>query len=434
MVAHKHFTLNDRILIKEMLDKRQSFKEIGKALNKDCTTISKEIRNHRIFKKVGAYGRPFNNCIHNRSCIETKVCNVCTHKSHRSCHFCPECRSSCELFQEEKCSLLNKPPYICNGCVHIRQCTLEKSIYDPDYANKEYMTVRSESRSGISINETEAKRLDDFISPLILQGQSIHHICSNNADTIMCSERTIYNYVDYCIFSARNLDLPRKPGMKFHARKSNHSRFKIDKKCRIGRTYNDFLAYMAENPDTPIVQIDSVDGAKGGKVLLTIHFVSSEFMLAFLRDANDSQSVIDIFNHLYTELSPDIFKKIFPLLLGDNGSEFSNPSAIEFDSYGEQRTRMFYCDPNAPFQKGAAENNHELIRRIIPKGRSFNYLCQDDIDLMMNHINSYGRKKLGDKSPYKAFTFIYGEDVLKKLGCRMIPSNKIILQPSLLNK
>lgn len=432
MATHKHFTLNERILIKELLDKRQSFKAIGKALNRDCTTISKEIRNHRIFKKIGAYGRPFNNCIHNKACIETKVCDVCTHKSHRSCHFCPECRSSCELFQEEKCTLLNKPPYVCNGCNHIRQCTLEKAIYDPAYADKEYITVRSESRSGISINEAEAKHLDNFISPLIRKGQSIHHICSNNADIIMCSERTIYNYVDCCMFSARNLDLPRKPGIKFHARKSDRSRFKVDKKCRIGRTYSDFLAYMAVNPDTPIVQIDSVESTKGGKALLTIHFVSSEFMLAFLRDANDSQSVINIFNRLYTELLPNTFKKVFPLLLGDNGSEFSNPSAIELDSEGKQRTRVFYCDPSAPFQKGAAENNHELIRRIVPKARSFNDFCQDDIDLMMNHINSYSRKKLGDKSPYEVFAFIYGEDILKKLGCRMIPSNNIILQPKLL--
>ena len=29
---------------------------------------------------------------------------------------------------------------------------------------------------------------------------------------------------------------------------------------------------------------------------------------------------------------------------------------------------MFYCDANAPYQKGSCENNHELIRRIIPKG------------------------------------------------------------------
>ena len=129
-----------------------------------------------------------------------------------------------------------------------------------------------------------------------------------------------------------------------------------------------------------------------------------------------------------------MFTKLFQLLLDDNGSEFSNPKALEFDGEGNRRTRMFYCDPSSPFQKGAAENNHEFIRRIIPKGTSLDTFSQHDIDLMMDHINSYGRKKLGDRSPYEAFTFINGKESLEKLGCRHIPTKDITLQPSLLKK
>ena len=118
----------------------------------------------------------------------------------------------------------------------------------------------------------------------------------------------------------------------------------------------------------------------------------------------------------------------------DNGSEFTNPLAIEFDKQGKQRTRIFYCDPSAPFQKGAVENNHELIRRIIPKGRSLESYSQEDIDLMMNHINSYGRKKLNDRSPFAVFSFLNGDDILSKLGAECIPSNDIIIHPDLLKK
>ena len=53
---------------------------------------------------------------------------------------------------------------------------------------------------------------------------------------------------------------------------------------------------------------------------------------------------------------------------------------------------------------------------------------------MMDHINSYKRKKLNNRSPYEAFSFYYGEDVLKKLGCRQVPADSIILRPSLLKK
>lgn len=53
---------------------------------------------------------------------------------------------------------------------------------------------------------------------------------------------------------------------------------------------------------------------------------------------------------------------------------------------------------------------------------------------MMLHINSYSREKLNDKSPLEMFGFLYGYDVLEKLGISRIPANEILLKPSLLNK
>lgn len=179
-------------------------------------------------------------------------------------------------------------------------------------------------------------------------------------------------------------------------------------------------------------QLDSVEGIKGGAVLLTIHFVEQQLQLAFLRQHNDSQSVIDIFDRLYFELRMDIFIELFPVLLADNGSEFSNPSAIELDAQGNPRTRMFYCNPSAPYQKGSCENNHELIRRIIPKGTDLGRYSQEQIDFMMSHINSYSRKKLGNKSPYEVFEFQYGRKILDAFHLQKIPADEIILSPELL--
>jgi transposase, IS30 family len=431
MAVNKHLTESDRYQIEHFLDDAYSFKSIGRELNRDCTTIAKEVRKHIILKKTGSYGKAFNNCLHRNDCKHSRLCDSPTCRN-RYCRFCSKCTSICPDFEEEKCKKLLKPPYVCNGCKDLRNCRLEKTVYSALSAQKQYETLRSEARSGITIDESEVKRLDDFISPLIKKGQSIHHICSNNADTLMCSEKTIYNYIDLSLFSARNIDLPRK--VRYRPRKKSADSFKVDKKCRIARTYEDFGKYMSENLDTPVVEMDSVEGVKGGKVLLTIHFVEPQFMLAFLRDANTSRSVIDIFEELYRKLNPDAFKRLFQILLGDNGSEFSNPSAIEFDSQGNRRTRIFYCDPSAPYQKGAAENNHELIRRVVPKGHSFNNYNQDDINKMMNHINSYARKKLNDQTPYQAFSFFHGTDILKKLGAVPIPANEVILKPELLRK
>ena len=136
-----------------------------------------------------------------------------------------------------------------------------------------------------------------------------------------------------------------------------------------------------------------------------------------------------------TILGIDKFKELFILILTDNGSEFSNPIEIEFDlTTGEKRTQIFYCHPSSPNEKGSCEVNHELIRRILPKGTSFDNLNQDDINLMMSHINSYKRKKLNNVSPITLFNTIYGSDTTDKLEIREINPNDINLTSDLLKK
>lgn len=240
----------------------------------------------------------------------------------------------------------------------------------------------------------------------------------------MVSERTLYRLVDYNLFEARNIDLPRKVR---YSKRRQKKHVKVDRQCRINRTYQDYQNFLKLHPGLPITEIDTVEGTRGGKVLLTIHFVQSEFMLAFLRDSNDARSVADIFERLYLELRPDRFMELMPVLLADNGSEFSDPLAIETDSQGNRRTNVFYCDAGAPYQKGSAERNHEMIRYVIPKGSSLDRFTQKDISLMMNHINSYNRKSIGDKCPYELFSYLYGEEILPLLGCERIAPNDVTL-------
>ncbi len=430
MRKFKHLNIEERTTIKLMLDQSESFKAIGRALGRDCSTISKEVRNHLIFQKTGRFGHPFNDCANRKNCSYKGLCADagCCHQ--KNCSNCSKCHLYCPDYWKGYCPKLQKPPYVCNGCDIRGRCSLEKHVYSASYAQKEYRETLTESRSGICISEEEAQWLDELISPLIKKGQSIHHICSSNPDSIMFSEKTIYNYVDAGIFSARNLDLPRK--VHYKQRKSSHDYFKVDKACRIGRTYPDFLDFLKGSPDCPVVEIDSVEGRKGGKVLLTIHFINTEFMLAFLRDHNTASSVSAVFDHLYQILGHDRFVKLFPVLLADNGTEFSDPVSLEIGDINRPRTRVFYCDPSAPYQKGALENNHEFIRRVLPQGASFDHLEQKDINKMMNHINSYTRGNLGDHSPYEMFRLFYGQEVLDLLDAELIQPNDVTLRPELL--
>lgn len=420
-MKNKHLSFEDRLDIEKGLVNNLSFKQIGTSLNKDCTTISKEIRNHIIFKNSGATGKPFLDCANRNNCEFRQKGIFCNSKT-------------CSHYIKEECSKLSKPPYVCNGCKNKSRCTLTKRLYIAENANNEYKDNLKESRTGITYNELELNNLNDILKPLIKdKGQSIHHAYINNKNSIMCSEKEIYNLIDSGVLDVRNIDLPRK--VRYRNIPKRKTYYKIDKECLNGRRYTNYLEYIEQNPDINIVEMDSVEGIKGGKVLLTLHFVNCSLMLAFIRDHNDAQSVIDIFNNLNEILGIETFKKLFPLLLTDNGSEFSNPKEIEVEpNSGEIRTKIFYCEPGRSDQKGACEVNHELIRRVLPKGTSFDNLNQDDINKLMSHINSYKRKKLNDCSPEQLFNLIYGNEILNKLGIIEINPNDINLTNSLIKK
>ena len=432
MANYKHLTQSDRIFIESSLNQRHSLRSIALSLNKSISTISNEIKNHLVFEKSGSFCYDYNSCKNRFLCSKANVCKVCTktRKLSKKCKMCEKCNVMCSDFIKDICPSLSKSPYVCNGCTIRRRCTLEKRLYKASSAHNEYKAVLSESRSGINISEHDLSCIDEIVSPLIRQGQSPHHICITCSDSLTISERTIYRYIDSKVFSVINFDLPRK--IRFKQRKSKRPA-KVDKLCRRNRTYNDFMEFMSAHPDVPVVELDSVEGVKGGSVLLTIHFVKCEFMLAYLREFNNAQSVVDIFNHIYELLGFNTFTFMFKVCLADNGSEFSNPREMEFTGI-DRRTRVYYCDPSSPYQKGSAERNHEFIRCFIPKGTDFSNYSQSDISLMMDHINSYARESLNRKCPYEMMEFYYGKEILDLLECHRILPRKVTLNSSIFRK
>ena len=116
----------------------------------------------------------------------------------------------------------------------------------------------------------------------------------------------------------------------------------------------------------------------------------------------EADTVNKVFKNLKDLLGYEKFHELFPIILTDNGVEFSKPDDIEFNGYHVYKTKVFYCDPGHSEQKGKIENNHEYIRRFIPKGTSFDNYNQDDINLMMNHINSVKRDSLSGCNTFLA--------------------------------
>lgn len=425
-----HFNLADRMFIENALFEHMPLPEIARRLGKDPTTISKEIKRNRIENR-SRVGKDYVLCHNYKGCRKMHLCkDSCSHMCYR-CKI-TNCYRICPDYKPRQCTFTNRFPHVCNGCGNVSSCYMGRFFYKAKVADANYRDTLAKSRSGIDIMPNEFEHLDQLISSLILKGQSIAHIYQYHKDEIGCSERTIYNYFEKQIFSAKNIDLPRK--VRYKKRKRDPDKSFKPQRCREGRTYQDFLTYMHDHPDCQVVEMDTVHGVKGGKVLLTLFFRNCSLMLAFLLDRCTESCVKSVFDSLYELLGSRVFREAFPVILTDNGPEFKAPGEIESNIDDDQRTKIFFCDPLVSTQKARLEKNHEYIRYILPKGKTFDNLTQDAVTLMINHINSTARASLNGHSPYQLAQLLLNPLLLEKLSIKPIPPDEVLLKPALLKR
>ena len=384
MTKHKHLTLSDRNDIQLGLERGETFKAIGQSILKDPTTVSKEVKRNRQIRDSTSNNLP--------------------------------------------CPLLDKAPFVCNGCPKRRQnCGYKKIFYLAKQAQKQYEQTLVESREGTPINSKTFWDMEKVISDGVKKGQHIYHILkTHNLDV---SSSTVYRHIRKGYLSIAPIDLAR--AVKFKERRKSKLP-SIPKEAKKGRSYEDFQNYLALKQLDSWLEMDTVLGRMGGKVLLTFNLSFCNFIFARLLD---NKTALEVTKHLYDikntlhQADKDFFQ-LFPVILTDNGGEFARVDDIEMDVRGE--SKLFFCDPNRSDQKGRIEKNHTLIRDILPKGTSFDNLTQEDINLVCSHVNSVKRAALNGKSAYELFAFTYGEEIPKLLGISKIPAEDVCQSSKLL--
>ena len=384
MTKHKHLTLSDRNDIQLGLERGETFKAIGQLILKDPTTVSKEVKRNKQIRDSTSNNLP--------------------------------------------CPLLDKAPFVCNGCPKRRQnCGYQKVFYLAKQAQKQYEQTLVEAREGTPLNSQTFWDIDKVISDGVKKGQHIYHILkTHNLDV---SSSTVYRHIRKGYLSIAPIDLAR--AVKFKNRRKNNLP-SIPKEAKKGRSYEDFQNYLSLNQLNYWLEMDTVMGKMGGKVLLTFNLSFCNFIFARLLD---NKTALEVTKHLYDikntlhQADKDFFQ-LFPVILTDNGGEFARVDDIEMDVRGE--SKLFFCDPNRSDQKGRIEKNHTLIRDILPKGTSFDDLTQENINLVCSHVNSVKRAALNGKSAYELFAFTYGEEIPKLLGISKIPAEDVCQSSTLL--
>ncbi|HBP37324.1 MAG TPA: IS30 family transposase [Clostridiales bacterium] len=426
--SHPRITLDDRIVIQEFLDQGTRLRDLAGQIKKHPSTVVREIKRSRSRRQPPHFNdRTINNCAHKKTCMKRSICKP---GCHLRCSACSKCNTVCPDFVRDECPTPLRFPYVCNACPTKNGCRKTKFFYSATVADTISRDLRKSPRLGISLSEQQLLDLDLLLTPLIQKGQPINHIYATQKEKIPCSKRTLYRYIDLGYLAARNIDLRRK--VSYKPRKSRKKKAP-DPAYRKNRTYADFLVYAGYNPDLQIVEMDTVIGRIGGKTFLTLLFRDLDLLLIFLLQNNTQSAVLEVFDHLENTLGIGLFQACLPVVLTDNGSEFQNPDILEKTSIGSPRCRIFYCDPMASWQKGRIEKAHEYIRYVLPKGSSFDGLSQDDVDLLMNHINCTCRDILGESCPFDLACQSMA-DVVTSLQLYRVPANQVHLKPDLIKQ
>ena len=384
-------TIEDRMLIEQLLRENYKLKDIARVIEVESSTISREIKFRR--------------------------------KANNSSFICDK---------------TNKYPFVCVNCPKKVHCNKKKFYYNFREAQKDYENKLKYSRIGIDMSIDEVEYWNDYFKDKIKdKNQPILHIFKNIENEFPKSIQSFYKYVHKGYFSSINDEmLARSFSYKPRNKKEKIKTISKDNIIKKGRKIEDFNNYIINNPNTNIVEMDTVIGKfEDNKCIMTLYFRKSKLMLMFIIKKYKPSEVYKVFNKIRNLIGDDLYKIMFEVILTDNGWEFSKPEDIEFNhETGEKLINVFYTEPYSSWQKGGIERNHEFIRYIIPKGISFDNLSKKNVIDIMNNINNVQRKSLDYQTPYELFLKQYGEDISKKFHLQQIPKDEINLSYKLLNK
>ncbi len=318
-----------------------------------------------------------------------------------------------------KCPKLNRWPLVCTKCKYrySSKCTHVKLKYDAKIAQRKADTNLIISRKGIDLDGEEFKGLDSIIKKGIDEDKSIYQIKIENSDKINKSITTLYRYINKGYLTTKRIDLPYAVKLKKRKHNKKYEYSENNKIDRTGHTYLDYLSYIHKNPRINVWQLDFLGAIKtDSKNILSFILPEVHFTLLDIIKNPDSSKVIKFFDELEKKIGPDNFIELIPVILTDRDPCMSDIEGICFSKItGEERCKLFFCDPYVSNQKPNVENINKQIRKFFPKGKSVDHLSKKDVLNKNITLLNTPIKSLDGNTPKDAFKVVYGEDLFYKI-------------------
>jgi IS30 family transposase len=373
MKTWKHISEDNRKTISSCISHNKKLIEISKIINYDPRAISKEVKRNR--KPVNYDG-----------------------------------------VTESKCPKLNKWPYVCTNCKNrYAECHFVKFIYDSKVAQRKADANLINSRKGIDVADDEFKKIDSIIKKGIDENKSIYQIKIESGDEINKSISTLYRYINKGYLTTKRIDLPY--AVKYKKRKHNKKYEYTDNKIdRSNHTYLDYLSFIHKNPHVNVWQLDFLGTIKSdSKNILSFILPNVHFTLLDILNKPNSNKVVSFFDDLEETIGTNAFIDLIPVILTDRDPCFNDIEGICFSKItGEERCKLFFCDPYVSNQKPHVENINKQIRKFFPKGKTVDNHTKESVKKHNITLLNTPIKSLDGYTPKEAFISVYGEDLFGK--------------------
>ena len=375
MKKWKHIDYDKRKSISSSIAHNRKVKDIAEVLLLDPTSISKEVKRNRIV----VY--PLKNT-------------------------------------KEICPKIKRWPYVCTNCKNrYKECPYNKFIYNAKSAQEKADYKLKMSRKGLDVTTDEFKEIDNIIKVGVDNNKSIYQIMIENKDSINKSITTLYRYINKGYLTTSRMDLPY--AVKYKKRKHNKKYdYSENKKIdRTGHTYLDYLAYIHKNPGIYVWQLDFLGAIKAdNNNILSFILPNLQFILLAIIYKPNSKKIVELFDKLEEKIGTQNFIDLIPVILTDRDPSFTDIEGICFSKItGEERCKLFFCDPYVSNQKPNVENINKQLRLFFPKKSSVDKYTRADIKQINYTLLNKPLKSLDSYTPKDAFISVYGEDLFNKL-------------------
>ena len=424
--SNKNLSILEIGNIEFYLNEGKGVSEISSLISRDESTIRKEI------KKYSSYfgeARKCSNCLNKDNCHQKYLCEHFVDKI--KCSQCKYCTNAVKICPNYKinvdCELLKKNHHVCNGCELYHKCKKVKIKYHAESAIKMHNAVQRVSRIGTKV-DSFPQEFKDYLSKLIKNGISpevIMNTLPEKYHMFKSAPSSFYNWIDKGLLDCCNLDLRNKVSRVRYGT-CTIKRNTVKGHQLNGRSIENLSQEERDNRPLGFVELDTVEGIKGGELLFTIMFPCFSLMLGYKIKQKTQEEIGKILDDLEKKLD-FYFYVLFRKGIPDNGCEFLDFNLLEKSIHNDldKRMEIYYTHTYAPYEKPHIENNHILLRWLIKKGVDITILSADDILDIINRLNNYPRPHKKFKTPLQLLEDEFGNYILELLNLHHIPIDKL---------